>query len=126
MEKSLLVGGIEGGAFDEAITADGRVDTKRLARVLDLPLATIAPALGLTQRALNLNPTSAKVQANAARLLTAMNGLARSLSEKRYAIFWLKTPYDVFGGHSAADWLKDGDLNGVCTHINRLVLRQPD
>ena len=116
----------ETGAFDDAITADGRVDVKRLALVLDLPLATIAPALGLTQRALKLNPTSPAVQANAARLLTAMNELARSLREKRYAIFWLKTPYDAFGGQSAADWLMDGDLSGVCTHINRFVRRQPD
>jgi hypothetical protein len=114
------------GAFDDAITADGRVNAKSLARVLDLPLATIAPALGLTQRALNLDPTSPKVQPNAVRLLTAMNELARSLTEKRYAIFWLKTPCDAFGGHTAADWLKDGDLSGVCTYINRLVVRQPD
>ena len=116
----------ETGAFDDAITADGCIDVKRLALVLGLSLATIAPALGLTQRALKLNPTSPEVQANAARLLAAMNELARSLREKRYAIFWLKTPYDAFGGHSAADWLMDGDLSGVCTHINRLVRRQPD
>ena len=123
MEK---LDGFERGAFDEAITGDGRVDVKKLARLLDLPLATIAPAIGVTQRALNVNPTSVKAQRNAARLLTAMNELARSLLEKRYAIFWLKTPSDVFGGRSPADWLKDGDLNGVCTHINRLVRRQPD
>jgi len=126
MEKPNAASVFERGAFDEAITRDGRVDVKTLARLLDLPLATIAPALGLTQRALNLNPTSAKAQRNAARLLTSMNELARSLLDKRYAIFWLKTPTDVFGGRSAADWLKDGDLNGVCTHISRLVLRQPD
>ena len=117
---------IERGAFDEAISGDGRIDAKSLARVLELPLATIAPALGLTPRVLNLKPMSAKAQSNAARLLNAMNELARSLPEKRYAIFWLKTPYDVFGGLSAADWLKSGDLNGVCTHIGRLVRRQPD
>src|SRR5665213_336623 len=106
------------GACDAAIHPDGRVDAKALARLLDLPMTTLAPALGLTRRALDMNPTAAKAQPNARRLLTAMNELARNLTEKRYAIFWLKTPYAAFGGHTAADWLKEGDLIGVCAHIN--------
>ena len=126
MEKQSAIAHLETGAFGDAITSDGRIDAKSLAGLLDLPLATIAPALGLTPRALGLNPASPRVQSNAARLLTAMNELALSLTERRYAIFWLKTPCDAFGGDTPADWLKAGDLSGVCTHINRVVLRQPD
>jgi hypothetical protein len=114
------------GAFDDAIGADGRIDLKTLARALDLPLATIARALGLSQRTGKVNSTSPKVQANAAELLTAMNELALSLTDKRFAIFWLKTPYKALGGRTPADWLKDGDLDGVCSYINRLVRGQPD
>jgi hypothetical protein len=89
------------GAFDDAITANGRIDPKRLARVLDLPLATIARALGLSQRSAKLSATSPKVQSNAAELL-AMNELALSFTNKRYAIFWLKTSCEAFGGHTPA------------------------
>lgn len=114
------------GAFDPAITDDGRVNAKVLAQLLDLPLAAVAPALGTSRRALEVNPTAPKAQANARRLLTAMNELATNLTDKRYALFWLKTPYEAFAGKTAADWLKDGDLDGVCTAINRLIVNQPD
>lgn len=114
------------GAFDGALTPDGRVDTKMLARLFDLPITTIAPALGLTRRALDINPTAPKGQPNARRLLAAMNELAVNFTDKRYALFWLKTPYSAFGGETAADWLERGDLNGVCALINRLVRQQPD
>lgn len=116
----------ERGAFDFAITADGRVDTKVLARLLDLPMTTIAPALGLTRRALDINPTAPKAQPNARRLLIAMNELACNLTDKRYALFWLKTPYTPFGGKTAADWLKEGDLDSVCDEIHRIIVNQPD
>jgi hypothetical protein len=114
------------GAFDRAMTDDGRVDAKALAQLLDLPMSTVAPALGLTHRALEINPTAPKAQPAARRLLTAMNELALNLTEGRYAVSWLKTPYSAFGGQTAADWLTAGDLDGVCTHIDRLVRRQPD
>jgi hypothetical protein len=114
------------GAFEPAITAEGRVDIKVLAKLLDLPLATLAPALGLSRRALDIDPTAAKAQTNARRFLTAMNELAANLTDKRFALFWLKTPYKTFGGRTAADWLKDGDLDGVCAAIDRLVVNQPE
>lgn len=115
-----------GGAFDDAITEEGRVDVKVLARLLDLPLATLAPALGLTRRALDVNPTAPKAQVRARRFLMTMNELAVNLTQKRYALFWLKTPRTEFGRRSPADWLKDGDLDGVCAAIGRLVVNQPD
>jgi len=114
------------GAFDDALDARGRIDVKALARGLDVPIAVIAPALGVTPRALNANPTSFKAQSKAAKLLAVMNELALNLTEKRYAIFWLKTPYPAFGGNTAADWLRAGDLDGVCREIRSSIMNEPD
>jgi hypothetical protein len=47
-------------------------------------------------------------------------------TDRRYAIMWLKSPYKPFAGKKPADWLKDGDLDGVCGEIGRLVANQPD
>jgi uncharacterized protein (DUF2384 family) len=94
--------------------------------LLDLPLATLAPAFGLTRRALDVNPTAPKAQVRARRFLMMMNELAVNLTQKRYALFWLKTPCTEFGRRTPADWLKDGDLDGVCAAIGRLVVNQPD
>ena len=114
------------GAFDEAVAPGGCINVKALAYALDLPLSTMAPALGLTTRAIALDPTALKAQPRAAQLLMAMNELALHLTERRYAVSWLKTPNRTFGNQSAADWLKEGDLDGVCGHIGRLVVGQPD
>ena len=114
------------GAFDGAVGTNGRIDVKVLARELDLPMATIAPALGLSVRALNANPTSFKAQAKAAKLLAAMNELAVNLLAKRYAILWLKTPQTAFGNRTAADWLHEGDLDTVCAEIRSFIMNEPD
>lgn len=88
--------------------------------------ATLAPALGLTVRALNANPTSFKAQAKAAKLLAAVNELALNLIEKHYAILWLKTPQAGLGNRSAADWLREGDVDGVSGEIHSFMMNEPD
>jgi hypothetical protein len=125
IEKSKSVNLVR-GAFDQAITAEGRVDVKVLAGLLDLPLATLAPAFGVSRRALDSNPITPKAQTNARRFVVAMNELATNLTDKRFALFWLKTPYATFAGKTAADWLKDGDLDGVCAAIDRVIVNQPE
>lgn len=113
-------------AFDEAVTRDASIDTKVLARLLGLPLSTLAPAFGVSTRTLEINQVAPKAQDRARQLVAALNKLALNLSDRRYAIMWLKSPYKPFAGKMPADWLEDGDLDGVCDEIERIVANQPD
>jgi hypothetical protein len=115
------------GAFDaDVITDQGRIDVKLLATSLDLPMSTIAPALGLKPRTVNDNPTGASLQPKAAVLLAMANDLAIELGEKRFVVLYLKSPRPEFKGKAAADLLREGKLTSAAVAVRNMVYGVPD
>jgi hypothetical protein len=68
-------------AFDEAVTRDASIDTKVLARILGLPLSTLAPAFGVSTRTLEINPVAPKAQDRARKLVAALNELTLNFTD---------------------------------------------
>ncbi len=115
------------GAFTDGVTDDrGRINVRRLAHALDLPMTTIAPALGFKPRWLNENPTGQNVQPKAVMLLETANELAAALGGKKYVVLYLKTVQPDFKGETAADQLRKGRLNFLRGYVNEVVTLRPD
>jgi hypothetical protein len=115
------------GTFTDEVTDDrGRVNVRTLAQALDLPMTTIAPALGLSPRWLNENPTGTKVQPKAVMLLEIANELAAALGGKKYVVLYLKSAQPDFNGETPADQLKDGRLAFLRGYVNEVVTLRPD
>jgi len=115
------------GAFTDDVTDEqGRVNIKQLARALDLPMTTIAPALGLKPRVLNDNPAGKSFQSNAIILLDMANELAVLLGGKKYVVLYLKTGQPDFKDETPADQLKKGRLQFMRSYVNDAITMKPD
>lgn len=115
------------GAFTDDVTdAQGRINIKLLAHALDLPMTTIAPALGLKSRVLNDNPTGKSFQSKAIVLLDMANELASLLGGKKYVVLYLKTAQPDFDGETPADQIKKGRLQFMRSYVNDAITMKPD
>lgn len=110
----------------QAIQANGRVNVRDLAREIDVPIDALAGALGKTTRWLNEEPEAASIQPAASRIVLMVNELAEHLGDKRYALFWLKTPQPEFGDQTPTDYLRAGHLDLVLGLAGDIVRMVPD
>jgi hypothetical protein len=93
---------------------------------MDLTLSQLALILGVAPTRLTESPTNRIIQRSANKLLTMLNELALHLQEKRYALYWLRTPQRELGGLTALDWLMNGRLEEIDDYVGRMVAFQPD
>jgi hypothetical protein len=89
-------------------------------------MATVAPALGLSVRWLNENPTGSKVQPKASVLLAIVNELALALGGRKYVVLYMKSPQPDFNGETPADQLKNGRLDYLGGYVNEVATLRPD
>jgi len=91
------------------------------------PRVVIAPAIGLSRRWLDENPTAAKAQRKAAVLLHVINSIAAAFNdEKRYVVLYLNTEQPELHNDTPADLLKKGKLESLASYIDEVVAMRPD
>jgi hypothetical protein len=113
--------------FDlDVLADDGRVDARKLAAAIDVTLPQLAQILHVKAKNLSDSPTSRKIQDPAIKLVAMMNDVAEYVSEKPYAVYWLRVPRRELGDQSALDWLMRGKLDEIRDHVARVVDLQPD
>lgn len=111
---------------DEVVTDSGRIDLKKLARSLDLTMPELAAVLGAKPRSLNAHPTAKRPQEAAIKLVQMVNDLSDTLQERRFALYWLRTPQTELGGDTPLDWLRQGKIEDVRNYVAALTRMQPD
>jgi hypothetical protein len=82
---------------------DGRVDAKKLAGAIDVTLTQLAQILEMKPKNLTESPTGRKLQEPAMKLVAMMNDVAEYVQDKRYALYWLRTPRRELGDRTALD-----------------------
>ena len=113
--------------FDhDVVTDDGRVDAKMLAAAMDVTLAQLAQILRVKPKNLTESPTSRKIQEPAIKLVGMMNDVADYVREKKFALYWLRTPQRELGDRTPLDWLLQGKVDEIRNHVARAVSMQPD
>jgi len=108
------------------INDEGRVDARHLADAMDITITQLAAILGTKPKRLSESPTSRKIQEAATRIVEMMDDLADFLQERRFAVYWLRTPRVELGDQSPLDWLMKGKLEEIRDEVTRTVRLQPD
>jgi len=111
---------------EKAIGQQGRVNVVKLADELDIPLDALAGALKKSRRYLNMEPEAKSVQTDAAKIVRMVDELAEHLGERRFALFWLKTPQPEFRGKTPIDYMRGGQLDLVLGLAHDIVFMVPD
>ena len=78
--------------------ASGRIDAKRLATYLDVPLSALARAAGKDYKAVFKSPASAPLQPRLAPVHRTVVALERILGSRSRALAWLNSPHGELDG----------------------------
>jgi hypothetical protein len=75
----------------------GRLDARRIAQYLDVPLARLAQAIGSRYQTLHKTSDAPAIQARLFVIKRALDILAQMLGERRMVLAWLNTPHPDLG-----------------------------
>ncbi len=105
----------------------GRINAKRLARVLGVKQAELARVLKIDRRALGKNPTSPKLQKRAAILERTLAILIDYLGNVEVARAWLQTANPALGGHTPWEVCENVDeFPKGLEAVSNMVARVPE
>src|SRR2546430_8999082 len=91
----------------------GKLDARRIAARLGLPLKRLAPALDYTPQGLSKNPTSDNLQAPLAEIAHVLNRLRSLVADDRSAAIWLRAPHPDLGGSTPLSYILSGRTSAV-------------
>lgn len=113
-------------SFDEDVLVGRRIDFEKFAQVLSISMLELARILGEPVDNLNASPTAEHTQKAATKLLKMMNTLAAFTQERRFALYWLRTPQKQLAGVTALAWMQEGRLDDVIHFVAALTDYEPD
>lgn len=93
----------------------GRLDAKRVAAYLDVPLKQLTPALGKKYTAVFKSPSSAALQPSLAPIAHTIEMLVRMLGGRRTALAWLNRPHPDLDKRTPLSVILDGHASAVET-----------
>jgi hypothetical protein len=100
---------------------DKRIDAKRVAQLLGLSSRELAEVLGITERGLNKNPTSANIQDTLGKIVGMVSSLKAELGGNvGYVQMWFRTGNPRLAGHTPLEALKEGKLEVLLRLVHRL------
>ena len=91
----------------------GRIDARRLAEYLDVPLAALARAVGKDYKAVFKSPASAPLQPRLAPIHRTVVATERVFSDRTSALAWLNSPNGEFGGKTPLSLVMSGKAEAV-------------
>jgi hypothetical protein len=98
-----------------------RLDARKVARMLGLSNREMADILGITERGLNKNPTSANLQNTLGKIVGILVSLKAELGGNlAYAQMWFHTGNPLLGGDTPLQALKKGRLEVLVRMVHRL------
>jgi hypothetical protein len=86
----------------------GRIDARRLASYLDVPLSALSRAIGKQYKAVFKSPSSGVLQAHLAPLHRLVVSLQRVFGERSRVLVWLNSPNVALGGAVPMGLVMDG------------------
>jgi len=91
----------------------GKLDARRIAARLGVPLKRLAPALGYTPQGLSKNPTSDNLQVSLAEIAYVLNRLRSLVADDRSVAVWLRAPHPDLGGGTPLSYMLSGRTSAV-------------
>jgi len=98
----------------------GRLDARRIAAVLGVPVSRLAGAAGVSQQALSARPDSTKAQSGLQPIARAIAALEEFLPADHVQM-WLNTPLQRLGGETPLAMIADGRAEVLARAIERAL-----
>lgn len=103
----------------------GRLDAKRLAKYLEVPVSTLAAALGKKTAAVHKSPDAASLQGGMAPLARALSILSERLGPAREVRAWLNHPHPDLGDRTPMSVVLSGKSEVLADMLRAAVAGQP-
>jgi len=103
----------------------GRLDAKRVAEYLGVPLKQVSAALGESYKALHKTPSKVSVQAKLAPVERVVSLLAERLDDRGRVRAWLNTPHPDLGERTALRVILDGSASTVSDMLDAAAAGLP-
>ena len=102
-----------------------RIDARRLAAYLDVPLRALARAVGKDYKAVFKSPASAPLQPRLAPIHRTVVALDRALGSRRDALAWLNCPHGELRGEPPLSLLLAGKAEAVADLVEATLAAAP-
>lgn len=103
----------------------GRIDARRIADLMGVPLPHVAAAVGASYAAVHKTPDAPALQERLAPIKRALGLLARATRNRRDARAWLNSPHPDLGEKTPLRVMLDGHADAVVTLLENTLSGQP-
>jgi len=103
----------------------GRLDAKRIADYLSVPLSTLAEAIGKNIAAVHKSPSAPALQENLAAIARILGILVPLLRTRERVLAWLNSPHPDIGGRIPMSFILDGKGVAVAELLEAALAGQP-
>jgi len=103
----------------------GRLDAKRIAEYLALPLSTLADGLGRSVAAVHKSPASLPLQAKLAPIAWTIGALSLVLRSRDNLLTWLNSPHPDLDGHTPMSLIVSGRAVELSDMVKAALAGQP-
>ena len=103
----------------------GRIDAKRVAEFLGVPLAQLAPTLGVNYPALHKTPDTAAVQPGLRPIKQSIDLVSRITLSQSDARAWLNSPHPDLGGKTPIEVILAGQAGAIVTMLGNAMAGIP-
>lgn len=103
----------------------GRLDAKRIAEYLALPLSTLANGLGRSVAAVHKSPASLPLQEKLAPIAWTIGALSLVLRSRDNLLTWLNSPHPDLDGHTPMSLIVSGRAVEISEMVKAALAGQP-
>jgi len=99
----------------------GRLDARRIAEYLNIPLSQLASALGRKYQALYKTPAAPSVQAGLTPIKASLDILVQTIGDRPTILAWLHSPHPDLGMRTPMQVILDGHADAVEGRLRNAV-----
>jgi CheY-like chemotaxis protein len=103
----------------------GRLDAKRIADYLAVPLSSLAEAIEKSPQAVHKSPASMSLQEKLAPIAWTIGALSLVLGSRETVLAWLNSPHPDIGGRTPIAFILKGRSNTIAEMIEAALAGQP-
>jgi DNA-binding response OmpR family regulator len=103
----------------------GRLDAKQFAKLFDIEIGDLLPALGKKGSTVYKTPDSEALQPVLRVLASTASGLVRLVGSTRHARIWMNAPNPALDGHAPIELLKQGNIEALADFVQDLLEGRP-
>ena len=103
----------------------GRVDARKVADYLGIPLKRFAEGLGLSYKTVHHNPSAQAIQDALQPVKRSLDILADFFGQPARVRAWLDTPHPDLDNHTALATILDNQAEAVCTILENALAGVP-